>query len=102
MSEARPLVPDSPVYQTFDPPPNARRSSFWQRPFVQNVLPLLTSVSFHAAVLALGLLTYQSVRVLVQRRPSAPGNASTSLVAGNPLGLGEPLFRGMAHDSNGP
>lgn len=33
--------------------------------FVQSVLPLLTSLLFHAALLALGLLTYQSVKVLL-------------------------------------
>lgn len=36
--------------------------------FVQSVLPLLTSLLFHAALVALGLLTYQSVKVLLNHQ----------------------------------
>lgn len=39
-----------------------------QSRFVQNVLPLLSSLLFHATLLALGLLTYQSVKVLLNHQ----------------------------------
>lgn len=36
--------------------------------FVQNVLPVLTSLLFHTGILVIGLLTYQSVKVLLHRQ----------------------------------
>ena len=36
--------------------------------FVQSVLPWLTSFAIHAGLLAVGLLTYQSVRVLLNHQ----------------------------------
>lgn len=39
-----------------------------QAGFIQNVFPLLTSLLFHAALLTLGLLTYQSVKVLLNHQ----------------------------------
>lgn len=42
---------------------------FWQQPWVQNVLPFVTSVSVHAAVLILGLLVW-GVAQIVQAKPN--------------------------------
>ena len=39
--------------------------SFWQKPFVRDVLPLLTSLVLHLGVVALAVLTYRTVRVMV-------------------------------------
>ncbi|HWE02499.1 MAG TPA: hypothetical protein VG326_08805 [Tepidisphaeraceae bacterium] len=43
--------------QTIAPP----SLDFWQRPFVRNVLPIITSVSLHAMVLMIGLMMYTAV-----------------------------------------
>jgi len=37
--------------------------SFWQQPFVQNILPFLTSLALHAGLLLLGIMTYQVAKV---------------------------------------
>ena len=37
---------------------------FWQRPWVQNVLPLITSVSIHATLIILGLLAWGVAKVV--------------------------------------
>ena len=37
--------------------------TFWQQPFVQNVLPLMTSLALHLGILLLGLLTYKAYTV---------------------------------------
>lgn len=34
--------------------------SFWQQPFVQNVLPLLTSLALHLALIIIGVLTFKA------------------------------------------
>jgi hypothetical protein len=39
--------------------------------FTHHALPLLTSLTFHATLLAIGLLTYQSVKVLIHRQVQA-------------------------------
>jgi len=39
--------------------------SFWQKPFVRDVLPLLTSLVLHLGIVALAVLTYRTVRVMV-------------------------------------
>src|SRR5687767_8672038 len=36
------------------PPEEAVHLSFWQQPWVQNVLPFLTSLAFHAAIVVVG------------------------------------------------
>jgi hypothetical protein len=43
-------------------PTDATPLSIWQRPFMQNVLPLGTSILLHAAVVIAGIATYQVVQ----------------------------------------
>ena len=38
--------------------------SFWQNPFVQNILPFATSLLLHAGILLMGYLTYQAVKTV--------------------------------------
>ncbi len=45
-------------------PAAAIELSIWQHPFVQNVLPFLTSLALHIAVIVIGLLTVEVVRVV--------------------------------------
>jgi hypothetical protein len=40
--------------------------SFWQHPFVQNVLPFLTSLAVHAGIVALGVGLYAGVKAAKQ------------------------------------
>jgi len=40
------------------------RKTFWQHPFVLNVLPLATSVLLHAGVLLVGYATFQAVKTV--------------------------------------
>ncbi len=42
---------------------------FWQQPWVQNVLPFVTSISIHAAILILGLLVW-GVAAVVKAMPN--------------------------------
>ncbi len=55
------------------------RPTFWQRPFVLEVMPFLTSLMFHVGLLAIGILTYQAVTHLtvatkIQQYVPDPGN----------------------------
>ena len=44
-------------------------TSIWQHPFVQNVLPFLTSLVLHLSVIAIGMLTVEAVRTAVLAPP---------------------------------
>lgn len=46
--------------------PSAESTSFWQRPFVQDVMPFLASLAIHLCILALGLITYTTVGVILK------------------------------------
>ena len=35
--------------------------SFWQQPFVQNVVPLLTSLAIHVSLILIGIFTIKAV-----------------------------------------
>src|SRR3954469_4571643 len=71
--------------------------SFWQRPFVQDVLPLMTSLLLHGALIALGIITYRAVTVMIEvsKTPTVipeyvtPINSDVSAI---------PQFRGLADD----
>jgi hypothetical protein len=39
--------------------------TFWQQPWVQDLLPIVTSVVLHVAIIAVGILTYKTAVVLV-------------------------------------
>ncbi len=41
--------------------------SFWQRPFVQEVMPFLTSLMLHIGLIAIGILAYQTITHLTTR-----------------------------------
>jgi len=71
--------------------------SFWRRPFVQDVLPLVTSLFLHGGLIALGIITYRAVAVIIEvsKTPTVipeyvtPINADVSAI---------PQFRGLADD----
>ena len=92
---------------------NPARHAVWQNPFVQNVLPLMASLTFHAVIVVIGLLMYQSVRVLMHRQvqttdalsPFIPENPLTSPLdsLSGPLSKlpSRPMQNEFAVDSNG-
>lgn len=43
----------------------AQPTGFWQRPFVQDILPFLTSMVLHLGLIALGLLTYKTIQIVI-------------------------------------
>jgi von Willebrand factor type A domain len=43
--------------------------SFWQQPWVQNVLPLVTSLALHAAVVIVGILAWKTADLLANTKP---------------------------------
>ncbi len=49
----------NPFDGRIDPP-----HSFWQSPTVQNVLPFITSLTVHAAIICIGLLTYKAITLV--------------------------------------
>src|SRR3954463_11725922 len=44
---------------------DAGPQSFWQIPFVQDILPFITSLLLHIGLIALGILTYKAAQVMV-------------------------------------
>ena len=83
MPPAAPLPPQ-PVAPPGVPPANAQQAgqapaelppdlhpplNFWQQPWVQNVLPLATSLALHLAVVIVGLLAYKTAKMIVDARP---------------------------------
>ena len=76
---------------------NASRVSR-RKSFVENGLPLLTSLLFHAGLLLVGLLTYQSVKVLLQRQVQTVAGDTPLITPAIMTGLDDG-FRG---DQNNP
>jgi hypothetical protein len=54
----------------------APRGGFFQNRFVQDVLPFLTSLSLHLALLVIGLLAFAAIKVI--REPAQPKQVSTA------------------------
>ena len=69
--------------------------------FVQNVLPWLTSLAFHAALLAVGLFMYQSVKVLLHRQTQTAPAETPLLVSSVTDGLNDG-FHGNLSDPTRP
>lgn len=98
MGDQAPLMPDD-----FNEPAEALdvvddtagpRLSFWQQPFVQNVLPLMTSLALHLGILMLGLLTYKAYtvsRIVSEEQVIVPDAA---IVEGDVGGIPNPGLEG--------
>ena len=77
---------------------------FWQQPWVQDILPFITSLALHAAIVIVGLLLYEGIKQVAELKPLEeqiviPEAAMANEVAGgveNP-GLGDPT-RAAAQD----
>ena|SRR6185437_8991012 len=77
--------------------------NFWQQPWVQNILPFVTSLSVHAAILIFGLLIVGAVKVIqtVSRQEQTIIPDSNMVENGPPGGIpnvglgGDPLRQAM-------
>src|SRR5438067_7527732 len=72
---------------------------FWQQPFVQNVVPLLTSIAVHLAIILIGIFTIHAVvqsRAVTQEQIIIP---DASIGAGDVGGIPNP---GIDGDPNRP
>ncbi|HSI36295.1 MAG TPA: VWA domain-containing protein [Tepidisphaeraceae bacterium] len=71
----------------------AEPESFWQRPFVQNVLPLITSLAIHLAIVGVGVLTYKAIRavsdVVSAPPPVLPGEVPDVEQSNRPAMIGQ-------------
>ncbi len=63
--EAAKSPADSPTIDEL-PEDSQPKVSFWQSPFVQNILPFATSLVLHAGIIILGIATYKTVEKVVQ------------------------------------
>src|SRR4051812_39221396 len=82
-----------PAADEADPAP-----TFWNRPFVQNALPLMMSFGVHLAILAIGLLTWRAV-VAIKDFQSAPPPVLPGDVDIDPTALQTPQFGGGGPDA---
>jgi len=88
-----PLRADQPE----SPETTATPTSFWQRPFVQDILPFLTSLALHLGIIALGILTYKAVVVITtvsKDPPVIPDPLSTIDDSSTKI----PQFKGLSDD----
>jgi hypothetical protein len=79
------------------PPEEESHLSFWQQPFVQNVLPFLTSLAVHVTLILVGVLTYKAIvqsQVVSEEQIIVPDAA---IVAGDVGGIPNP---GLGDDPN--
>jgi hypothetical protein len=78
--------------------------SFWQLPFVQDVLPFITSLVLHLGLIGLGILTYKAAQIIVtaSKEPVVIPDATiveNAEVGGIPHpGLGDDNTRDAAQD----
>lgn len=72
-------------------------STFWQRPFVQDILPFLTSLMLHLGIIALGILTYKAV-VVITTVSKDPPIISDPLSTIDDNSTKIPQFKGLSDD----
>jgi hypothetical protein len=87
MSLQRPLSPGlAPVVSLATVDPAAHPAGFWHKHFARDVLPWVTSFSFHAALVIVGLLTYTAIRMVRPPLELQTNVADSPIVANDELG----------------
>jgi hypothetical protein len=84
-----PIQADVQKQATIDETPGENAQvyqNFWQTPFVQDWLPLLTSVVIHLGLLGLGILTYKTVTLIVENTKEPVVIPSEVIVEGAEIG----------------
>ena len=64
---------------------------FWQQRYVQNVLPILTSLLTHATIVLIGIMTYQVIKIGVRKSSTIVGGQCTII----PVGPTSPTLNGL-------
>jgi hypothetical protein len=83
-----PVSPDQlPVQGEDQPQEPTIHHGFLQQPWVQDILPLITSLAFHATIVVVGLLAYQTYKAVAAIKPNEeqviiPEAAMASEIAG--------------------
>jgi hypothetical protein len=83
-----PVSPDQlPIAGEDQPQEPSIHYGFFQKPWVQDILPLMTSLAFHATIVVVGLLAYQTYKAVTQVKPNEeqviiPEAAMASEIAG--------------------
>ncbi len=81
-----PLPPESTGATIDEPAELAPVVTFWQKPFVKNVLPFLTSLGLHAALILIGFLTIKAAVVITQVVKEQIIIPDAAIVEGAPVG----------------
>ena len=104
---AQPLPPGAQVVQVEEEQPLHPQLGFWQQPWVQNILPFVTSLSVHAAVIILGLLIWGAVKIVnAQPRQEQTIIPDSNMVENGPpggvpnVGLGGDPLRQAKQDTD--
>jgi hypothetical protein len=83
-----PVSPDQlPIEGEDQPQEPGIHHGFFQQPWVQDILPLITSLAFHATIVVVGLLAYQTYKAVASVKPNEeqiiiPEAAMASEIAG--------------------
>jgi hypothetical protein len=99
----KPVDPNNPE----EDEPLGPKLTFWQQPWVQNILPFVTSLTAHAAVLIFGLLIFGAVK-LIEKPPLREETIipDSNMVENGPpggipnVGLGADPLRQTAQDKD--
>jgi hypothetical protein len=89
-------VPDTDIAtdQALPPEEQPRKVKFLQQPWVQDFLPLATSILFHAAIIVIGLATYQAVKTFTEVTKEQPLIPDAAIVDGDAGGIPHPGLGG--------
>src|SRR5688572_20166921 len=68
--------------------------SFWQEPWVQNALPVVTSLLVHAALILIGLLTFKAYQAAVTVSQDQVIIPDAAIMAGDVGGVPNPGLDG--------
>src|SRR5690349_1593868 len=66
-----PLSPDQlPLEGEDQPQEPGIHHGFFQQPWVQDILPLITSLAFHATIVIVGILAYSAYKHVINIKPN--------------------------------
>lgn len=95
MTSDRPALPPSPIPTPIDPQAVAAAVAaprgFWQRPFVQNALPVLMSLSVHSAVVILGVVALKTIDMVTSPPPVVETMATAAETGMQPDLMGDAI-----------
>ncbi len=73
-------TPRADLAASADSSESAAPDSFLRRPFVQDVLPFISSLVIHLSILAFGLLTYKTIQIMTRVKSVEPPVMPTSVM----------------------